>query len=348
MLKALRGVVSSDKRLSLSYYRHSIITAFICSGAMYRMYASWNRQHPCSAIKVDSGISLPSLPNYTPSREFESRAEKLFFLRKWIENDLPAVFSRGIFDTIDLFCPETVLEIERANCRPLFFRGPSQANCVLALARSYFVAVSTARRIDVLNIEVDHTRWRVGAYFRVVLLPSPTREERQLPSNQLIQRLEARAKWLDFRAVFYINKKGDLTRVKITRVNRQRKNLLDLSIQKLRLANNIVPITTDSTGVALQLQELLSNLESIFKEQSEYGGPLLARFYLDSVESVGNATILEFTKLANLKAVLPPTPSAPTRSLKIPILSGRPYVLGTVFTLFTASNFDFLSSSFSV
>lgn len=65
---------------------------------------------------------------------------------------------------------------------------------MLALARSYFVAVSTARRIEVLNVDVDHERWRVEASFRVVLLPSPTRKERQLPSSQLIQRLEARAK----------------------------------------------------------------------------------------------------------------------------------------------------------
>lgn len=147
MLKALKGVVSPDKWLPFNYCRHSIITTFICSGAMYRMYASWNRQHPCSTIKVNSSISFPSLvcslPTYTPSyvvyfgedeerrstladpnsrRDFESRSEKLFFLRKWIENDLPAVFSRGIFDKIDLFCPGTVLEIERANCRPLFFR----------------------------------------------------------------------------------------------------------------------------------------------------------------------------------------------------------------------------------
>ncbi|KAL5111209.1 Leucine-rich repeat-containing protein 14 [Taenia crassiceps] len=270
-------------------------------------------------------------------RDFESRAEKLILLRKWIENDLPAVFSRSIFDTIDLFRPGTVLEIERANCRPLFFKGSSQANCVLALARSYFVAVSAARRIEVLSAEVDHVRWRAEASFRVVLLPSPTREERQLPSNQVIQRLEARAKWLDFRAVFYINKKGDLSRVKITRMNRRRKNLLDLSIRKLRLADDIVPITTDSTGVALQLQELLSSLESTFKEQSDYGGLLPTRFCPDPMENEEDAAIFQFTKLANLKAVPSPTLSALTSSPKIPILSGHPYIFGTVFTLFTAS-----------
>lgn len=113
-------------------------------------------------------------------------------------------------------------------------------------------------------------------------------------------------------------------------MNRRRKNLLDLSIQRLRLANDIVPMTTDSTGVSLQLQELLSNLESIFKERSDCGGLLLARFYLDSMINAGDA--------ANLKAVLHLTPSAPTRSPKTPILSGHPYILGTVFTLLTASS----------
>nr|CDS15970.1 hypothetical protein EgrG_000838100 [Echinococcus granulosus] len=363
MLKALKEAVSPNKRLSFNFCRHSIITTFICSGAAYRMYASWNRQQPCSTIKVDSSVSLPSLPcllpTYTPSyvvffgenneyrstladpnsrREFESRASKLIFLRKWIENDLPLVFSRGIFDTIDLFCPETVLEIERANCRPLFFRGSSQANCVLALVRSYFAAISTSRRIEVLNVEVDHDHWRVEASFRVVLLPSPTKEERHLPSKQLIQRLEARAKWLDFRAVFYVNKKGELTQVKITRVNRRRKSLLELSIQKLRLANNIVPMTADSTGVILQLQDLLSNLESIFEKQSDCGGVLLDIFYIYSMENVGDTTTLQFVKLANLKAVSSLRSPIPTHSPRIPILSGRPYILGTVLTLFSASS----------
>ncbi|VDM33118.1 unnamed protein product [Hydatigera taeniaeformis] len=265
-------------------------------------------------------------------REFESRAEKLIFIRKWIENDLPSVFSRGIFDTIDLFCPETVLEIERANCQPLFFRGSSQANCVLALARSYFVAVSSARKIEVLSVEVDHTRWQVEANFRVVLLPSPTREERHLPPDQLIHRLEARAKWLDFRVIFYINKKGDLTQVKITRMNRRRKNLFGLSIQKLRLANDIIPMTTDS---AFQLQDPLAKLESIFEEQSDYGG-LLIRFYLHSLESSGDAAILQLIKLANSKAVPSPRSLPHTSSPEVPILSIRPFTLDTVFTLLRA------------
>lgn len=62
------------------------------------------------------------------------------------------------------------------------------------MVRSYFAAVSSGRRIDVLNIRVDQNAWTVESSFRVVLLPSPTREERGLPFDQLLQRLEPRAK----------------------------------------------------------------------------------------------------------------------------------------------------------
>ena len=147
LLKALKGVFSLDKRLSLNLRNHSLIAAFVCSGAAYRVYSSWDQHYLCSIAKTDLlspvGSTLSLLKNRIPShfvcfykntdfdsaasdlksgKESETRLEKMLLIRKWVVDELPTIFSRRIFNTVDLFCPETVLEIERNNSHSLYFR----------------------------------------------------------------------------------------------------------------------------------------------------------------------------------------------------------------------------------
>ena len=144
LLKALKGVFAVDKRIPLNLRNHSLIAAFVCSGAAYRLHSNSDLKLNYSVVKVDPTVYASStfyslIKNISPhgicscknnelesdsssDRESESRFEKMLFIRNWIIDELPAIFSKGIFNTVDLFCPETVLEIERSNCQTLYFR----------------------------------------------------------------------------------------------------------------------------------------------------------------------------------------------------------------------------------
>uniref|UniRef100_A0A5K3EN13 PAP_RNA-bind domain-containing protein n=1 Tax=Mesocestoides corti TaxID=53468 RepID=A0A5K3EN13_MESCO len=372
MLRVLRSSFQIDTRLFVNIRRRSLITTCLCSGFIYRMYTSWNRNKPPSSLNAVFATSLPSDLSATTicippgivfiaeengseishanaeKKEAELRAEKLLSLQKWIENELPATFTRGLFDTLDLFRPETVLEVERTKGQSMFFRGSSRANCFLALVRAYFAAVSSGRRIELLNVSVDHSHWHVEASFRVVLLPPPSRVERDLPIPQLIQRLETRAKWHDFRAIFYVSKLGDLTLVKITRLNPPQKRLFGLSLQKMRLVSSIVPaINTITSGLPQPFSPLFSvdsppyfpHFQALL-EDLHFDNSLTLNVYL--LRCLNNSD--EVTKTvcpANMHAssgAANPRPRPPARvSLRaplpgLPVVNPRPYFLGLYST----------------
>lgn len=79
-------------------------------------------------------------------------------------------------------------------CFLCFDRGPAQANLAFALLRTYFFLISASRRVEVLTINVDDKNWTVEAHLRLILLPSPSREDRTLPANKLRKVLESKAK----------------------------------------------------------------------------------------------------------------------------------------------------------
>ncbi|KAM7539538.1 hypothetical protein Aperf_G00000034351 [Anoplocephala perfoliata] len=352
MLQALKGVFSAD-------LSRSVITTAICSGVMYRMYASWNA--PC-ALKIKRIESIPTFPalNWPPPRRFPNmatlfnegdfkpsmndpkehenralRSEKLHFLQNWIENQLPMTFTRGLFNTVDMFGPDTVLEFERYGAPPLLLRGPAQANLAFAVFRTYFALISKSRRIELLGACVDDENWCVEAHFRIVLLSSPSREDRTLPPNKLVKVLESKAIWIDFRAYFYLNRTGDLKHVRITRMNRQQRLEFAWSFSKTRMRDRFLPeqglftpappLIVFAKGldeIDFQLRLILSELESRFEDGSNVDLQFDEEKFQDYVFYILNAA--EMRKKASMKQ----ESSSPTHPVQIPFRNACFIILG--------------------
>lgn len=70
----------------------------------------------------NEGESKPSMNNPKEHGDYALRSEKLYFLQNWIENQLPMTFTRRLFNTVDMFGPDTILEFERYDASPLFLK----------------------------------------------------------------------------------------------------------------------------------------------------------------------------------------------------------------------------------
>lgn len=149
MLKAIKssGVQNLCKRATIK--RRSLIASCFCTGLAYRAYvvASTAGQgkhtyifatapqtpavsslslpvhccsHVCTALVSKGEWRAVDGDQGTGDKEAEARLRRLLDLRKWLENDLPETFSKGLFNSTDsnLFLPETVLEIERSCASP--------------------------------------------------------------------------------------------------------------------------------------------------------------------------------------------------------------------------------------
>ncbi|VUZ57420.1 unnamed protein product [Hymenolepis diminuta] len=294
MLQTLKSVFSSN-------LRRQIIATALCTGAVYRVYSTWNTPHVHLTQRNTSPLALPVLACSHPRRfplpanSFEDeidppvidpderehywrRVAKLDFLQNWIDEQVPLIFTRGLLDTVDVFDSNTTLEFERIGAPSVLLRGPAQANLAFALLRTYFFLISASRRIEVLTINVDDKNWTVDAHLRLILLPSPSREDRTLPANKLRKVLESKAKWVEFRVIFQLNRKGDIPLVKITRMN-QRDSHYEWSLSKTQMRRLFpaaqglaIPLTTLHSSkpddIDLQLDFILSQLEALFKNGS--------------------------------------------------------------------------------
>lgn len=157
MLRALRISLRADKCPLPNLRCSSLITAGLFSGFIYRAYVSCNQPRPAcqlgllppphllSALRpfLPRSSHLPAAHRFTlplnvlfadedsphPSpeevkalKEAQVRLDRLIAIQQWIENELPSVFFRGLFSSLDIFQPATVLEIERPNGKWMLFR----------------------------------------------------------------------------------------------------------------------------------------------------------------------------------------------------------------------------------
>ncbi|KAL7063649.1 hypothetical protein AAHC03_0366 [Spirometra sp. Aus1] len=290
MLTAIRNTLRLDRRQLTAIRRRSLFFSFLCSGVAYRAYSRSRSlsgdgdhetllpfaQSTTAALLLQTQCHLPVLgqltvffadnrsPDSTKSGQGDSkRLDRLFALHHWVETQLPYLFNRRLFDSIgELFDPDTVLEVERSNGSVTRFRGRPRANIFLAAVRSYFAATSYQRRIDLLGVHTDPKVGEIEAHFRVVLLPSPTSSDRLLPHDQLALRLEQKAKWHDFRAIFCLSKSGVLTTVRLTQLTPPQKPSISLTLQRLRLIRNIVPSLSSGGRRLPQPLPCISNLNA--------------------------------------------------------------------------------------
>nr|VZH99331.1 unnamed protein product [Spirometra erinaceieuropaei] len=277
MLTAIRNTLRLDRRQLTAIRRRSLFFSFLCSGVAYRAYSRSRSlsgdgdhetllpfaQSTTAALLLQTQCHLPVLgqltvffadnrsPDSTKSGQGDSkRLDRLFALHHWVETQLPYLFNRRLFDSIgELFDPDTVLEVERSNGSVTRFR-------------SYFAATSYQRRIDLLGVHTDPKVGEIEAHFRVVLLPSPTSSDRLLPHDQLALRLEQKAKWHDFRAIFSLSKSGVLTTVRLTQLTPPQKPSISLTLQRLRLIRNIVPSLSSGGRRLPQPLPCISNLNA--------------------------------------------------------------------------------------
>lgn len=129
MLQTLKSVFSSN-------LRRQIIATALCTGAVYRVYSTWNTPHVHLTQRSTFPLALPVLACSNPRRfplpanSFEEeidppvidpderehywrRVAKLDFLQNWIDEQVPLIFTRGLLDTVDVFDSNTTLEFER-------------------------------------------------------------------------------------------------------------------------------------------------------------------------------------------------------------------------------------------
>ncbi|VDN97696.1 unnamed protein product [Rodentolepis nana] len=297
---AFPGMLQMFRTAFSSNLRRQIIATALCTGAAYRVYSTWNTSFINRTQKNVLPFVLPVIACSHPRRfplmanSFETendssiddpnenehhwrRVAKLDFLQNWIEEQIPLTFTRGLLDTINILDSNTILEFERLGAPSLLLRSSAQANFAFALLRTYFFLISASRRIEVLNIIIDGKNWAVETHLRLVLLPSPSREDRTLPPHKLRKVLESKARWIEFRVIFHLNKKGDISLVKITRINQRDSHEWSLSRTQMRryvpVAQGFaIPlITLDSSkpdDIDLQLDHILSHLEVLFKKGS--------------------------------------------------------------------------------
>ncbi|BHF61173.1 hypothetical protein SprV_0100414500 [Sparganum proliferum] len=290
MLTAIRNTLRLDRRQLTAIRRRSLFFSFLCSGVAYRAYSRSRSvsgdgdhetllpfaQSTTATLLLQTQRHLPALgqltvffadnrsPDSTKSGQGDSkRLDRLFALHHWVETQLPYLFNRRLFDsTGELFDPDTVLEVERSNGSVTRFRGRPRANIFLAAVRSYFAATSYQRRIDLLGVHADPKVGEIEAHFRVVLLPSPTSSDRLLPHDQLALRLEQKAKWHDFRAIFCLSKSGVLTTVRLTQLTPPQKPSISLTLQRLRLIRNFVPSLSSGGRRLPQPLPCISNMDA--------------------------------------------------------------------------------------
>nr|CUU98441.1 hypothetical transcript [Hymenolepis microstoma] len=200
-----------------SNLRRQIIATALCTGAAYRVYSTWNTSfinltqrnvlplalpvlacsHPKHPPLPASNFEVETSPSIDDPNEREHhwrRVAKLDFLQNWIETQVPLVFTRGLLDTVDVLDSNTILEFERIGAPSVLLRSPAQANIAFAFLRTYFFLISASRRLEVLTIIVDDKNWAVETHIRLILLPSPSREDRTLPPHKLRKVLESKAK----------------------------------------------------------------------------------------------------------------------------------------------------------
>ncbi|XP_018650078.1 hypothetical protein Smp_181130 [Schistosoma mansoni] len=157
--------------------------------------------------------SFNKLPN-------EAKMDRLLRINQDIEDELPLFFEKTLFNELpkNLLDSDTVVYYERRNGSVCRLKGESWIRALVVASRAYFSLRSYGRRLELTSILSDTERWEVEVCFRIVLLPSPSTKESHLPSDKLLERLEQRAQWRNFRATFYLSDSGKINAIKLTQL----------------------------------------------------------------------------------------------------------------------------------
>ncbi|VDP54786.1 unnamed protein product [Schistosoma curassoni] len=157
--------------------------------------------------------SFNKLPN-------EAKMNRLLKINQDIEDELPLFFEKTLFNELpkNLLDSDTVVYYEKRNGSVCRLRGESWIRALVVASRAYFSMRSYGRRLELTSILSDTERWEVEVCFRIVLLPSPSKRESHLPSDKLLERLEQRAQWRNFRATFYLSDSGKINAIKLTQL----------------------------------------------------------------------------------------------------------------------------------
>ncbi|KAK4469522.1 hypothetical protein MN116_007066 [Schistosoma mekongi] len=206
----------------------------LSSGILYHGYMSQNKHTSislCSNRSKQKEIIHPlyedlvllfsdlnsQLPNKLPN---DAKMDRLLKINQDIEDDLPLFFEKSLFNEVpkNLLDPDTVVYYETKNGSVHRLRGESWIRALIVACRAYFSMRSYVRRLELTSILSDTEKWEVEVCFRIVLLPPPSKEESHLPSDKLLERLEQRAQWRNFRATFYLSDSGKINAVKLTQL----------------------------------------------------------------------------------------------------------------------------------
>ncbi|KER34240.1 hypothetical protein T265_12453 [Opisthorchis viverrini] len=252
---SLRCTGSNDTfhRLGLLYRlrKHSVLLACISSGLLYRGYVALPQpqfiqicQNPHRyKVQLSEYFALYSFDGTSGSDPKENiRVERMLILRQKLEEELPSLFEKGLLHIPSSFLdPTTVVSFERSNGKVHTLSTRSSILAALALVRVYYLTRSYVRWIEIVNLLSDSEKFELEVSFRIVLLPLPSLSESRLPPEQLLQKLESRAKWHEYRATFIVAENGEVSEVRLTkflppdRSPQALKNLRRLSVLK-RLA----------------------------------------------------------------------------------------------------------------
>ncbi|CAH8500165.1 unnamed protein product [Heterobilharzia americana] len=267
--------------------KYPILLGCLSSGILYHNFMAHNNtmtsienkpkqkgtEHPIFEDLIllfnegNSDQSSNKLPN-------EAKMDRLLKLNQEIEDELPLFFEKGLFDEVpkNLLDSDTVVYYQRKNGSVHELKGKSWIRTLVVASRAYFYARSYGRRLELTSILSDTEKWEVEVSFRIVLLPAPSKEESHLPPDRLLERLEQRARWYNFRATFYLSDAGKVNAIKLTQILPPFKDSTNLyPLNRLALWKPIgpglpgrrrLPTPTPYVYGELALQQTLDNHDS--------------------------------------------------------------------------------------
>ncbi|CAH8839548.1 unnamed protein product [Trichobilharzia szidati] len=214
--------------------KYPILLGCLSSGILYHNYVSQSRPSSITLIEnkhiqkatvhpifEDLILLFSDDKNYASNKPSnEAKMDRLVKLNQEIEDELPLFFEKGFFDEVpkNLLDPDTVVYYQRKNGSVHQLKGRSWIRTLVVASRAYFSARSYDRRLELTSILSDTEKWEVEVCFRIVLLPAPSKEESSLPPEKLIERLEQRAQWHNFRATFHLSDSGKINAIRLTQI----------------------------------------------------------------------------------------------------------------------------------